>query len=311
MRHNADTPVTLCPGVNDQMSSTAFPHSLPPPSAPPEWENISHEVKCPLCDYNLRGLSDPRCPECGYGFEWDKVLDPANRLHPYLFEHHPESNIRSYARTLIHHLLPVRFWKTLDPSHRLRPRRLLVYWAVYGITAVLPVLIALIEAVRYRLAVRYTFTRGNPSDHYLDAIERTVWSKEGQVVALAALLLALFPWFNFLVLMIFQQSMRRARIKPAHVLRCVVYSGDVIFWYALAAAIAIFELPAMPRPRQAEQLVFLLTLGALLMGLLNGVRLWAAYKWYIKLKHPLAAVFASQIIVALTLFTILVYITQQ
>lgn len=49
-------------------------------STTPQWESISHDVKCPACGYNLRGLNDPPCPECGHRFEWAAVLDPANRL---------------------------------------------------------------------------------------------------------------------------------------------------------------------------------------------------------------------------------------
>lgn len=39
-------------------------------SAVPDWSTIGREIHCPLCEYNLRGLSEPRCPECGYQFEW-------------------------------------------------------------------------------------------------------------------------------------------------------------------------------------------------------------------------------------------------
>jgi hypothetical protein len=28
--------------------------------ATPEWSTITEEVACPLCDYQLRGLADPR-----------------------------------------------------------------------------------------------------------------------------------------------------------------------------------------------------------------------------------------------------------
>lgn len=289
------------------MSSTAPPTASLPGPATPDWDKISHEVNCPLCGYNLRGLGEPRCPECGYGFEWLVVLDPANRLHPYLFEHHPERNIRSFAQTLIYHLTPFRFWKTLDPTHRLKPRRLLFYWVVYAMIAFAPAFIVLLQVVPYWLR------GGRPNrgiSIYLNLVGQMLRWKAGFVIVLAALLLGLFPWFNFLALMIFQQSMRRARIKPSHVLRCAIYSGDVIFWYALAAAVAIVCLPARPRASQIEQLMLLLTLGALLAGLLNGVRLWIAYARYMKFKRPLAAVFASQVIVVLTLFTILMYVAE-
>lgn len=37
-------------------------------------------LRCPVCEYNLTGLSEPRCPECGTGFTWDDVrLAAANR----------------------------------------------------------------------------------------------------------------------------------------------------------------------------------------------------------------------------------------
>src|SRR5262245_9378940 len=29
---------------------------------------------CPHCDYNLTGLPEPRCPECGIEFRWEAVL---------------------------------------------------------------------------------------------------------------------------------------------------------------------------------------------------------------------------------------------
>src|SRR4051812_18016461 len=86
------------------------------------------ELRCPLCDYNLRGLTEPRCPECGAKFDWDELRNPARRLHPYLFEHHPEGNVRSLFRTLVGGLRPGRFWKTLLPVQASRPRRLIAYW---------------------------------------------------------------------------------------------------------------------------------------------------------------------------------------
>ena len=35
------------------------------------------DVECPLCRYNLRGLTVPRCPECGNRLRlWVSVVDP-------------------------------------------------------------------------------------------------------------------------------------------------------------------------------------------------------------------------------------------
>lgn len=40
-----------------------------PPAGSPDWATLHEDVRCPLCDYDLRGLTEPRCPECGYRFD--------------------------------------------------------------------------------------------------------------------------------------------------------------------------------------------------------------------------------------------------
>ncbi len=91
---------------------------------------IDQDVLCPLCNYNLRGLPEPRCPECGGQFNWEELRDPAKRLHPYLFEHHPDRKIWSLFRTLRGGLLPRRFWTTLLPVQPSYPKRLILYWMI-------------------------------------------------------------------------------------------------------------------------------------------------------------------------------------
>src|SRR5690348_6555559 len=65
----------------------------------PDWDAVPDELNCPLCEYNLRGLREPRCPECGYRFAWRDLTDPERRVHPYLFEHHPRQNYWSFRET--------------------------------------------------------------------------------------------------------------------------------------------------------------------------------------------------------------------
>jgi rubredoxin len=104
----------------------------------PDWPNIKDDILCPLCDYNLRGLDKPRCPECGYSFEWNDLLDPTRRRHPYSFEHHPHRNFWSFRKTLVGGLRPAVFWKKLHPTQPSRVGRLLIY---YFLTALITMLI--------------------------------------------------------------------------------------------------------------------------------------------------------------------------
>lgn len=40
------------------------------PLTPPQFDE---HLRCPACDYNVSGLEQPRCPECGRAFDWDAV----------------------------------------------------------------------------------------------------------------------------------------------------------------------------------------------------------------------------------------------
>src|SRR5438045_1019932 len=124
-----DAPPAAAPLASAPPASTP-PAAAPPAAAPPDWSTIQETIRCPLCRYDLRGLIEPRCPECGYRFDWSVLLEPARREHPYLFEHHPEKNLGSFARTLIGHLRPSRFWESIQPHQAANVRRLVRYWTL-------------------------------------------------------------------------------------------------------------------------------------------------------------------------------------
>jgi len=47
---------------------------------------VDEGLRCPRCEYNLTGLTQPRCPECGVEFDWDEVRATADRGPPIAFE---------------------------------------------------------------------------------------------------------------------------------------------------------------------------------------------------------------------------------
>lgn len=284
----------------------------PNPSAFPDWENIAVEAKCPLCDYNLRGLTEPRCPECGYQFDWPSVLDPDKKKHPYLFEHHAERNIWSFLQTLLHSLEPGRFWTALQPTHHFRAGRAILYWALYALTPLLPAGVAVFEAVRAQMLMP-VFRRlpwAAPPTLSFKLVLRSVGGRIGVYAILVSVaLVACWPWLNYLALMIFQQSMRRAQVKSSHVLRCVIYSGDLIFWYSLLAAGAFLIFGPAQLAGPIRDLVSLLSFGALLTSMIIAVRMSIAYRRYLKFDHAFATILAAQIVLVLTIFTFAVYIS--
>src|SRR5689334_13739883 len=119
-----------------------------PPAATIDWSTITTHVECPLCLYNLRGLSEPRCPECGYRFEWSELLNPQSAAHRYIFEHHPGRNIWSFFRTLRAGLRTRRFWTNLRAVHTVKAKRLVIYWLM---CCLFLIVVAATEYVRFGL----------------------------------------------------------------------------------------------------------------------------------------------------------------
>lgn len=323
-----------------------------PPQTSPGAPGGRDDLRCPLCEYDLRGLTEPRCPECGYRFNWSDLTDPAKRLHPYLFEHHPEQKARSFLRTHLNAMRPKHFWTSLLPAQPSFPRRLVLYWCIAAAVMV-PVLTghyvlwaksyaAFTRAERARWAKIFPPGSAQYRDlvrHYgsYQKFEDSNWplppaggffqraweAERGYTTGFAIALLA-WPWATFLALLVFRVSMRRARIKPVHVLRCVLYSFDAYAWVALAVGAAVAyramltwdglrtspNLPlafvpqapiptGMPFSYRADMVPDTLFWTGLAALLFMTYRLASAFRHYLKFDHPVATVLASQLIVVL------------
>lgn len=304
-------------------------------SAPPDWSRIERDILCPLCDYNLRGLSEARCPECGYQFIWDEVLNEHVRPHPYLFEHHPERNTWSFVRTLFGSAtFPASFWKSVHPTQEIRFRRLILYWLMIASICLLPFIVryghAVIERNELNLVIRNQTIafwgvqqnlkppRG-PSANYLDA-SAPLWPNPNLFLDtltsyyvkphfFLAMFLLLWPWMTFAALMIFQKSMNRAMIKRRHVLRCIIYSISASVWLSLmSGALLAYEVFSKYQNRSRFRRIIsswleyhafaLIVIGFLVLA----VYLTIAYRRYLRFPHAMMVIIATQVIIGLLAF---------
>lgn len=289
------------------MSAPAFDPTLPPEAA---------GIECPLCDYDLRGLVEPRCPECGYAFDWLELTDPGRRRHKYIFEHHAERNLWSFASTMLGHARPRAFWTGLLPSQPSNPRRLLLY-AVLILLSAAPFIamhmLATAEARRAFIGTRrittttwWWYGADGPSTTFAGALlhpfKRVV---TGDVFRAYGLVL-LWPMLTIAALMIFVVSMRRARIRRVHFLRCVVYSADVFAWpnlmFGLALGYSLTSYLLLDRPIGNFGTIWACTLAAAIPIFVY--RLCVAFKRYLRFDHPVATVLATQVIACLSIILI-------
>lgn len=95
---------------------------------------------CPRCGYDQSGIVDTWtdscptegvCTECGLGFEWATVFEPARFDLPWYVEH--GRGVRAWIvrsmKTILRLLSPVHFCRELDMTRRVAPLKLVV-WAV-------------------------------------------------------------------------------------------------------------------------------------------------------------------------------------
>ena len=112
----------------------------------------------------------------------------------------------------------------------------------------------------------------------------------------ASYLYCLWPWLTYLSLMIYQVSMRRAKVLKHHVLRTVIYTHD-IGW--IFVGVILILGPTIEDWANANTLVRGLDpriAWVFIVAVLTTWRLSIAYKHYLRFDRPLATVVASQVI---------------
>lgn len=275
-----------------------------------------HDVRCPLCAYDLRGLTEARCPECGYHFDWNDLLDPARRLHPYLFELHPDRGLWSLLATLVGGLRPRRFWTSLHPAQPSDPRRLALYALLI---AAFPVLLPAIMFGRNLLwfsgYVRsWVLDFGPPALSAGESTLRAAWNMPPRPDELMLPMLFYMLWAGVTLasLLIFRVSMRRARINPVHVARCVVYSFDAVFWVAAAGVVAalLSTLAGLMGYAGVEPMWIGPPIVAtpFLLAAVVLYRLYTAYRRYLRFDHPFLTVLAAQVITLLVVLNVVLVV---
>jgi hypothetical protein len=304
------------------MSSTGRSSATPAPALDAPSPDA---LRCPICDYNLHGLPDPRCPECGFKFEWSDLQSDQSGF-AYFFETARSSPMRAFVRTLLYSALPTRFWRTIRPALRPRPRRLIIYGLIAMVLGLLPAILIggapLYGYAQWNLERRrfildnYARPKDADSETYaiqlakpFGTVEQYVdWAYPGfsslqfwkhglASVSGGAFLPAIvvgWPVLTFLSLMIFRVSLLNARVSPAQVLRCTVYSGDAVAWLLPLLLIVIPALVLVG----TESVLWNGYLPIALLILL-AARIVISYQLYLRIRRGLAMVICSQVMAAL------------
>lgn len=251
---------------------------------------------CPRCGYDQSGEAASwtdrcplrgQCPECGTGFAWSDLFDPARQSLPWLVEH--TRSIRGRARrtvpTLLCLALPWRFWTRVNVQSRTDARAtagwLLMLLTVLQLICWLPLSLVLAAAdLGYSLSYTNSYTKLVSLIRDMDGFEFMIWFATGfmwpvasisydgwvwgddfgdGVVLISALRIPLgisLTWFA--ILFAVPVTRRIAMLRTAHLKRAVLFqfSGLIIVFGAMRILYA-FALHAAMRPWAEATMVFL------------------------------------------------------
>ncbi len=260
----------------------------------PNWSRIEFDVLCCRCEYNLRMLRQPRCPECGLEFDWPTMLNRALCTSDFLIEHHwRKQPIKSFLKTIWISMRPSRFWSQVSMHEEIHPGPLLamlilsplLYVAAHVCSFGLAFLLAIAmggdaSVASSRYVVRESVTAWDTlawawGDYINPIIHlRAHW---GELISEYILL-----WLCLAFLCSLRQTMLRRRIRCAHLLRIIAYSSPAIFTYlgiiasiTLVTTSIIGTVYGIRQPDWAAAIPLLIAVGLTANHLSAGLKIYA------------------------------------
>jgi len=322
------------------MSSAASNLRAEAPAAAAGAAELETPLPCPLCGYDLRGLPEERCPECGHAFSLLELRRAqrraAARPMPWLVEYPPDVFYGTARNALLTQLLTVNpwwFWRRLRPTMRIN-QSLLRGYAGFGWVFTAAGLFLAIALEPYilalpKLAYHYLTFQTTAAPSATASAWGTAWDlSERQVASILPLvLICLWPWLTRGILSCFRMSLRQARVRPGHLLRCVTYSADMAIPISitLLASSGLIEWWIPDGWRRVSLESFFSSFGLLgwfgwftysnevpsplaitaaVVLIWFAVRLSIAYRRYLAFPHAIATVISSQIILWLAFVTL-------
>ncbi len=261
------------------------------------------ELTCMTCEYHLFGLKEMRCPECGTDFTWREVLDEFYRRKKPLFEYcWRKTPVRSLFLTFRLATRPRVLWSTIEIHDPPRPGPLavlvLLACLVFFVLAPLSDVLSAWNTQRrlpiygsFGLAQFIPFVRLGLSQGFIYYFPLAVL-----VWAMAVLM----------ALMIFRQSMRRCRVRTAHVVRVWAYALPLmlpivpVFRYICRYGEGSIRPYWFPDPQPYAAGVFI---AFVIWSLRQG------YRRYLRMPHSLAVAVASQVVALLATATFVVWMS--
>jgi ribosomal protein L37E len=259
------------------------------------------ELVCATCGYHLYGLRENRCPECGGEFTWDDALERHYRKSIKLFEYQAGRRpIRSLVSTWFRTLRPNKFWNGVRLTDPPRVRRLVVTLVVsFALYLACAVLLGGFQSWFGEFMGYWAWYGTVDVWRWLEALPvSTLKLLSGGFLYAQSFVIVAWMVLTLLAMLVFQQSMRRCKVRNVQLVRVWVYacSPHVAFvtalGYVTGCLVIWFDNSAVwwwnPNPWIA-----------LFVVLFAGRSIQVAYRDYLRIPHSVGVAAANQSIAIL------------
>lgn len=201
--------------------------------------SMDEALDCPLCGYDLRGLTSARCPECGHAFDVDAIRQSKLDRAEWVFETAQRRLFVAFLRTSARALLPLSkagFWWRLPVSTPVvmpRLRRFATLWL--GVLVANSLLVVLAIATLSYFAANSTTagaapwtprgpqlrTWGLSQYTFSDALGHALRIRNGPLIES---IVFMWPLLVFGAINLFGITLKRAGIHSGHLWRVALYT---------------------------------------------------------------------------------------
>jgi len=267
------------------------------------------QLTCAQCHYHLYGLTSERCPECGRWVDWQEALARYHRTRlPYFEYRWRDRPVRSLIGTWWRALRPRHLWCNFNLHDPPAPGPLLVMVLLFVLAAwCVDVFLGAATVTLREMGIYRSWGRPIAGAQIPDLLLQAFGAQvSSQLLWRGTLTYVIWLVTGLGSLLIFQESMRRFRVRQVQVLRVWAYSIPVVFpvvYGAVSAYAVIVAWVAQPWSRWSDDRILVAV--ALVMILVFPIwSLRCGYRHYLRMRHAAVVALSSQIIALLATFAI-------
>ncbi len=228
----------------------------------------------------MRGV----CSECGLGFEWGEVLNPARSVPGWLIEHPRGVTVDRIMQTYLRAFWPWRCWRSIRLEHEVRLG--VLAWFAALTLAVTHLGTGLVAAGVYYVTTLGFVRSGFSMSTAIDSLRYLLWPYDSDGLGLVLTMLTIAVMIPA-VFVAFRAPLAKAKVHSIHLVRGFVLTLPIVATGSMVSQCLLRTSMVgwVPWP-----MAFIAVLAT---GIIHTAAWWVIVRQYLRLARPLAVTIAA------------------